>query len=85
MTTATKAERRFYIARNPDVSHADVLLAKAAPYDRLETALQDMGGGVIFDERGEIVAFHERHFALLEHRGAGTVTPRMTHFSAATP
>lgn len=76
--------RRFFIARNPDVSHADVLLAKAAPYDRLETAVFDMGGGVVFDKSGEIVAFHERHLPLLEHRAKSSGKNRMANFGAAS-
>ena len=81
---SASSERRFYIARNPDVSRVDVLLAKAAPYDRLDTAYQDMGGGVIFDQTGEIVAFHERHETILQHRGLLGRSPRMTNFSGAT-
>lgn len=77
---SASSERRFYIARNPDVSHADVLLAKAAPYDRLETAFMDMGGGVIFNQSGEIIAYHERHARLLQHRGDA----RMTNARAVT-
>jgi hypothetical protein len=60
----------YYIARNPDVSAARITLAHAAPYGRLVTALHDMGGGVIFDQTGAIVAFHERHADLLTRRGS---------------
>jgi PAS domain-containing protein len=59
----------YYIADNPDVSACAIEQARAARYDRLATALWDMGGGVVFDEQGDIVAFHERHAELLERRG----------------
>lgn len=64
----------YYIAKNPDVSAARVALARQAPYDRLYTALGDMGGGVIFESTGQIVAFHERHADLLAARGAAKMT-----------
>jgi hypothetical protein len=64
------SDRRFYIARNPNVSRASITLAHAAPYDRLVAATQDMGGGVVFDDKGEIVAFHERHLTWIERFGA---------------
>ena len=59
----------YYIARNPDVSASAIKQAHAARYDRLVTALHDMGGGVVFDAQGSIVAFHERHADLLSRRG----------------
>lgn len=64
----------YYIARNPDVPASAITLAHAAPYDRLVTVVQDMGGGVVFDEHGEIVAFHERHADLLAHRGVARMS-----------
>lgn len=64
----------YYIARNPDVSAARIALARQAPYDRLYTALGDMGGGVIFDASGAIVAFHERHADILAARGVARMT-----------
>ena len=64
----------YYIARNPDVSRSAITLAHAAPYDRLVTAYSDMGGGVIFDQAGDIVAFHERHLDVLTHRGNARMT-----------
>lgn len=76
------AERRFYVARNPDVSAADVLLARARSYSRLEDAVADMGAGVVFDDAGEIVAFHERHARWLEYRAQRSGSPRMTHAPA---
>lgn len=60
---------RYYIGRNPEISASAITLAHAAPYDRLGTAMWDMGGGVVFDQQGNIVAFHERHADLLERRG----------------
>ena len=69
MTTQTANRRRYYIARNPDVSASAITLAHTAPYDRLVTAMHDMGGGVVFDASGDIVAFHERHEWLLSRRG----------------
>lgn len=66
---------RYFIARNPDVSPAAIALAHAAPYDRLVTAWHDMGDGVVFDEDGDIVAFHERHEWLLSRRDS----LKMTH------
>ena len=69
-----KITATYYIARNPDVSAADITLAHAAPYDRLETAYMDMGGGVIFDGEGNLVAFHERHLWLIDHRGTARMT-----------
>jgi len=62
-------KRQYFIARNPDVTPAQIALAKAAPYDRLVTAMHDMGDGVIFIASGEIVSYHERHAWLLERRG----------------
>jgi hypothetical protein len=66
--------RRFYIARHPHIVPAEITRAHAAPYDRLETATQDMGGGVVFDSAGDIIAFHERHLRWIERHGA-----RMEH------
>ena len=66
---------RYYIASNPDISAARIALAHAAPYSRLYAALMDMGGGIIFDDDGDIVAYHERHAWLIERRGSA----RMTH------
>lgn len=73
------AERRFYVARNLDVPHSEVLLAKARPYERLEDATADMGEGVVFDSSGEVVAFHERHLRWVEHRAQCSGTARMAH------
>lgn len=78
---APPAPRRFYIARNPDVSAAQVALARARSYSRLEDAVADMESGVVFDDAGEIVAFHERHLRWLEYRAAGR-TPRMSNAPA---
>lgn len=61
---------RYYIANNPDVSASAITLAYAAPYDRLVTAMHDMGGGVVFDENGDIVVFHERHAELITYRNS---------------
>jgi hypothetical protein len=72
-------ERRFFVARNADVSAAEVLLAKASPRERIEDAVADMGEGVVFDSSGEIVAFHERHARWIEHRAQRSGTPRMAH------
>ena len=77
------AERRFYVARNPDVSAADVLLARARSYSRLEDAVADMDAGVVFDDAGEIVAFHERHARWLEYRVQRSGSPRMSNVTAA--
>ena len=71
---ATRNTRRYYIARNPDVPASAITLAHAAPYDRLVTAFSDMGGGVIFDQSGDIVAFHERHAELLTRRGVARMS-----------
>lgn len=75
------AERRFYVAAHPDVTVAQVLLARARSYSRLEDAFADMGDGVIFDDAGEIVAYHERHGRLLELRSrrAPGSSPRMSN------
>lgn len=62
--------KRYYIASNSEVSRVDILLAKQAPYDRLETAIFDMGGGVVFTDDGSIVMFHERHADMLERSGS---------------
>lgn len=75
------AARRFYIARNPDVSAADVHLARARSYSRLEDAAADMGAGVIFDDAGEIVAFHERHLPLLQLRARRAARSGIAHAS----
>lgn len=72
-------ERRFYIARNPDVPRAELLLARARSYSRIEDAFADMGDGVVFDDAGSIVAYHERHQWLLEWRA------RRAPLSAADP
>ena len=64
----------YYIAQNPDISPARIALARQAPYDRLVTAFSDMGGGVIFDDAGEIIAFHERHAEMLERRGSARMS-----------
>ena len=72
---------RFYVARNPDISHADVLLARARPYSRLEDAAADMGEGVVFDDAGEIVAFHERHLPLLQLRARRAACSGVAHTS----
>jgi hypothetical protein len=66
--------RRFFIARNPDVSPMDVLLAMARSYERIEDAFADMGEGVVFDGSGAICSYHERHARLLEHRGSARMT-----------
>lgn len=80
MSAAT--ERRFYVARNPEASAADVLLARARSYSRLEDAVADMGAGVVFDDAGEIVAFHERHARWLEYRAQRSGSPRMSNAPA---
>ena len=64
----------YYIARGPDVPASAIVMAHAAPYDRLVTAVQGMGVGVVFDERGEIVAFHERHAEWLTRRGVARMS-----------
>lgn len=73
------AERRFRIARNPDVPRAEMGYARR--YERLEDAVADMGEGVVFDDAGEIVAFHERHARWLEYRGAQSGKVRMSNFT----
>lgn len=64
----------YYIARGPDVPASAILQAHAAPHADLVTAVQDMGVGVVFDARGEIVAFHERHAEWLSRRGVSRMT-----------
>lgn len=81
---APPTPRRFYVARNPDISAAQVALAHAKPYEHLEHAVADMREGVVFDDAGSIVAFHERHCWLIERRSrADGVSPRMSNVTAA--
>lgn len=75
------AARRFYVARNPEASAAEVLLARARSYSRLEDAVADMGEGVVFDDAGEIVAFHERHLPLLQLRARRAARSGIAHVS----
>jgi hypothetical protein len=63
----------YFIARNQDVRASDIALAPR--YSNLDEAVRDMGDGVVFDEAGEIRAFHERHLGILQHRR----TLRMTN------
>lgn len=77
------AARRFYIARNPDVKASQVLLSRAKPYEHLEDAVANMHEGVVFDDAGSIVAFHERHAWLIERRSqADGCSPRMSNVPA---
>lgn len=82
------APRRFYIAPHPDADSARILLARQRPYSRLEDAFADMESGVVFDDSGEIVAFHQRHQRLLELRArraplSAAAMPRMSNTPAA--
>lgn len=76
---SAEAPRRFRIARNPDASRG--AMGYARRYSRLEDAFADMGDGVVFDDSGAIVAYHERHAVLLEHRGRDGASPRMANFT----
>ena len=59
---------RYVILPHPTPRPSD--LASARRYSELADAFADMAQGVILDvNRGEIVAFHERHLRLLEARG----------------
>ena len=59
---------RYAILSHPSPRPGD--LASARRYSRLADAFADMAQGVVLDlDRGEIVAFHERHLRLLEARG----------------
>ncbi len=73
------AEQRYRIARNPDVPRAEMGYARR--YERLEDAVADMGEGLVFDDSGAIVAFHERHLRWLEYRGRSSGVVRMANFT----
>lgn len=73
--------RRFYVAAHPDVSTVDLLLARQRSHTRFEDAFADMGEGVVFDDAGEIVAFHERHLRLLELRARRAARSGVEHVS----
>lgn len=74
----TETKRRFYITRTGvDTPASRIALAMQSPYSRLEDAWYDMGGGIIFDSTGAVVAFHERHLLWIEHYGL-----RMVNFPA---
>lgn len=60
--------RRYYIARGITVTGAQAHLARSRGYSRLEDAYHDMGEGVVFDDLGEIVIFHEKHLRMLAAR-----------------
>ena len=58
---------RYAILSHPSPRPSD--LASARRYSRLADAFVNMAQGVVMDlDRGEIVAFHERHLRLLEAR-----------------
>jgi hypothetical protein len=56
----------YCVARSPLYRPSGLALART--YPRLEDALAAMGDGVVVAEGGRIVAFHERHLALMERR-----------------
>ena len=57
----------YRVLRNPDVKPSEAATVKR--YSRLEDAFADMGEGVVVNDLGQIVAFHERHLRLLTFRG----------------
>lgn len=42
----------------------------APPRHNLRDAVADMGGGLVVDDTGRLVAFHERHLDYLQRRAA---------------
>lgn len=57
----------------PNTDQSPARIAMAPRRSTLEGAVADMGQGLVIDSEDRVVAFHERHLAMVE-RGYGTVT-----------
>ena len=57
---------RYVVVAHPDARPAARALARR--HERVEDAVAAMGTGVVLDETGRLVAFHELHLALIERR-----------------
>ncbi|MDL5351161.1 hypothetical protein [Microbacterium sp. zg-YB36] len=58
----------YRVLAHPDVSPARIALAPRR--QELADAYSDMGEGVVINDAGSIVAFHQRHLPILERRTA---------------
>lgn len=55
---------RFHIVAGP--MYSPVQLALAPRYSTVESAIADMGLGMVVASDGRLVAFHERHLPMVE-------------------
>lgn len=54
----------YRIVRNVNFKPAQFALAQK--YSELSDAFADMNDGIVLDDNGEIVAFHERHLRFVQ-------------------
>ncbi|MGP5022501.1 hypothetical protein ACTXIU_13030 [Glutamicibacter arilaitensis] len=63
---------KYRVIANPNVSEATAKLAPS--YERLEDAHRASGTGLVIDQTGRVISFHERHLPLMQ-AGATTYRP----------